>query len=217
MTTHTQLVLFDIGNVILRATHAITYAILAELGVRPDQCALFFHGKHYGDFARGKITGHDFARDVCRVLEVPESADALIRTAHDAHIYAVDEAVLDVLHALHGRNVPLAFVTTTNAWQTERERALIDLAGQFGPVVRSHEIGMTKTDRDAWPMILKELGWQDRDPSSILLVDDSKSNCRAAMGSVGLDYHQYDPTLVKGISALGHALVERGLLPNELP
>ncbi|MDO8598974.1 MAG: HAD-IA family hydrolase [bacterium] len=211
MTTSIQLVLFDVGNVIVRATHAITFAILAELGVRPDKWALFFHGKHYSDFARGKITGAEFAQAVREVLEAPNLTDDFIRIAHDAHIYAVDPDAVAVLGALKAADVPLAFVTTTNEWQTARELEFIRLSEQFGPVVRSHEIGMTKTDPDAWSAILRTIGWQECDPSTILLVDDSAANCKAAR-SEGISVHQYDPTPVNGVTTFRYALSECGLL-----
>lgn len=144
-------------------------------------------------------------------LEAPHFTDAQIRAAHDAHIYAVDEAVVAVLEALKSRGVPLAFATTANLWQTERERQLVDLAGQFGLVVRSHDIGMTKTDEGAWPVILKALNWHDREPSTILLVDDARFNCEAAQRA-GLQTHQYDPTPVVGVAKLREDLKRRGLL-----
>lgn len=207
----TKLVLFDVGNVIVRATHKITEAILWELGVRPDKVALFFHSPAYGEFARGKITGEQFAQAVREALEAPWLTDDQIRAAHDAHIYTIDEAVREVLEQLDAQQIPLGLVTTTNVWQTERERQLINLADAFGPVVRSHEIGMTKTDPGAWSVILTALNWQGRAPSTILLVDDARANCEAAKYA-GLQTHLYDPTPVTGVVKLHKALQSHGLL-----
>jgi len=148
-----QFTLFDVGNVILRATHAITYAILWELGVRPDKAALFFHSKAYADFARGKITGEQFAQAVREACEAPHLTDEQIRAAHDAHIYMVDGAVMMILNELRDRERALGFVTTTNEWQTAREESMCKLQTDFGHVVRSHVVGVAKTDPDAWPVI----------------------------------------------------------------
>ncbi|OGL65834.1 hypothetical protein A3B21_04095 [Candidatus Uhrbacteria bacterium RIFCSPLOWO2_01_FULL_47_24] len=206
-----QFALWDVGNVIVRATHKITEAILCELGVRPDKAALFFHNPAYGQFARGKITGEQFAQAVREVLEVPYLTDEQIRVAHDSHIYMVDWDVEKILWELKEKSVPLALVTTTNQWQTARERQFINLADRYGSVVRSHDIGMTKTDDGAWTVILKELGWQDKDPSTILFVDDAAANCATARRA-RLQVHQYDPTPMVGMAKLCTDLTRRGLL-----
>lgn len=207
-----KLVLFDVGNVILRATHKITEAILWDLGVRPDRVALFFHGPAYGAFARGKITDEQFAQAVCETLEASQLTDAQIRAAHDAHIYMVDEAVMNVIYEIiKSRRVSLAFVTTTNVWQTAREMIFINLRG-LGMVVRSHDIGMTKTDEGAWPVILKALNQNDRDPCAILFVDDAPANIAAAQAQLpGIQTHLYDPTPVMGVAKLREDLKRRGL------
>lgn len=194
ITVSTSAILFDVGNVILRSTHAITHAILWELGVRPNKAALFFQGPHYAGFARGQISDATFADAVRHALEAPHLTDRDIRKAHDAHIYMVDIRIASILeHLHHDSDCPIAFATTTNEWQTARERELIDLAGRFGPVFRSHEVGCTKTDPDAWGIILEKVGWAHRDPATILLVDDSRESCSAAH-KAGLGFHVYDPS-----------------------
>lgn len=203
-----KLVLFDIGNVILRATHQITFAILWDFGARPDKVALFFHQKAYGDFARGRITGEQFAQATREVLEAPWLTDKQIRAAHDAHIYMVDDAVMEVVREIDQNERLLGFVTTTNEWQTEREYQFFDL----DPVVRSHEIGMSKTDPGAWPVILKELGVDFARASEILLVDDARANLIAAEGA-GLKAFSYDPAPTSGGNALRKRLETLKLLP----
>ncbi|MDO8581266.1 MAG: hypothetical protein Q7S16_00115 [bacterium] len=200
-------VLFDIGNVILRATHQITFAILWELGVRPDKVALFFHQKAYGEFALGRITGEQFAQATREVLEAPWLTDKQIRAAHDAHIYMVDDAVMEVIRELDHKKRLLGFVTTTNEWQTEREHQFLDL----GSVVRSHEIGMTKTSVNAWIMILQQFKMSMDQAPSILLVDDASAN-NAFAETVGLATYQYDPRPIIGVEKLIAELRERQLL-----
>ncbi|MBI2552375.1 HAD hydrolase-like protein [Candidatus Uhrbacteria bacterium] len=203
--------LFDVGNVIVRATHAITWAILEDYGIPPDVAVQFFRNEDYADFARGKLTGTEFANRLgSRHLKNSWLGYIELRAAHDAHIYIVDDVVVNLLDGLKMVKVPLAFVTTTNKWQTMREMQLIELEKRFGQVVRSHDIGKTKTDEGAWPVILKALHWQDKDPSAILLVDDALANCEAARRA-GLQTHQYDPTPVVGVQKLRAALREHGL------
>lgn len=178
-------VIFDVGNVIVRATHQITYAILDDLGVRPDKRPFFFHNPAYGKFARGQITGEEFAQEVSRLLEVDLTVDQ-IRRAHDHHMYGLDHRVMKILDNLVANGMPLAFATTTNEWQTEREKELtvrdyeLDELELYGPVARSHIMGVTKTDLGAWPKILNVLGIQQTEAGSTLFVDDATMNCQAA-------------------------------------
>lgn len=204
-------VLFDIGNVIIRSTHQITVAILWELGVRPDKAPLFFHQKAYGEFARGRITGAQFAQATRDVLEAPWLTDEHIRAAHDAHLYMVDDDVVSIIDELFESGNLFGFVTTTNEWQTEREIRLINLASHFRcPVVRSHRIGMTKTDPGAWPVIFGELGDDLSNAGERLLVDDSNVN-NAAAETAGLVTYLYDPGYNGGRAMLRAKLQEYNL------
>lgn len=42
-----QIFLFDVGNVIIDADHAITFKILQEYGVDPDRARLFYANDDY--------------------------------------------------------------------------------------------------------------------------------------------------------------------------
>lgn len=206
-----KFVLFDVGNVVVRATHEITYAILRDYGIAPEAAQRFYQNKDYADFARGKITSSEFVdRLMGEHLQNKFLGYHELCIAHDAHIYAVDPLVVEVLKELKALRVLLGFVTNTNKWQTLRELQLINLEKEFARVVRSHDIGMIKTDEGAWPAILKKFGCQNEDPSTILLVDDSVVNCEAA-SRAGLQVHQYDPTLAVGVTKLRAALLNYGL------
>lgn len=163
-----EVVLFDVGNVIVRATHAITHVILEDYGIAPEVARRFFANEDYADFARGKLTGEEFAYRTRRRLGSTLAYDQ-IRCAHDAHIYAKDEEVVAMLRALRERGVRLAFATDTNEWQTARERELVNLAA-YGRVFRSHDLGALKVDGGVFERILAEL---DEEPSHVLFVDDS--------------------------------------------
>lgn len=208
-----QLVLFDVGNVVLRSTHAITYAILWELGVRPDKAASFFHNSDYGRFARGQITGAQFAQAVREALEAPYLTDELICAAHDAHIYRVDEAVVAVLQELKSYGVPMAVATTTNEWQTDRERELVELTEYAPPerIFRSDEAGLTKTDPGGFQRILCRLRITPGQAGTVLLVDDSTAADKAAKGA-GIQTHLYDPAPIVGVAKLRDDLTRRGLM-----
>lgn len=180
-------VLFDVGNVIVRASHPVTYAILDDLGVPPNKAPLFFRDEPYGQFARGRISPSAFANEVCRGMGVSLSLEE-VRWAHDAHIYGVDREVVMALRRLRP-GVLGGFVTTSNCWQSARVRQLIRL-DRLAPVVDSWRHGFTKTDTGAWPKILVLLGVQARN-GHILLVDDDPLNIVCAR-RVGLQTYSYN-------------------------
>jgi FMN phosphatase YigB (HAD superfamily) len=201
-----KVVLFDIGNVIVRATHRITDAILAEHSLRPDLWPFFYHGQHYADFSRGRISGHEFTQQICRIM----NQNVPVRIAHDAHIYMVDDSALLVVQDLHERSVPLGFVTTSNQWQSERVSTLVDLE-EYGQIVDSWKRGMVKTDDGAWDDIIASLEFNDIPRNEILFIDDSRANLDAA-ASAGLQVHHYDPGSEECIDELRRDLESNNLL-----
>lgn len=162
-----QVILCDIGNVIIRATHEITIAILRDYGIPFSAAVQFYVNDDYPDFARGKITGDEFGKRTRR--RIGGLSVAQIRRAHDAHMYDVDEGTIAILDALRDRGITIAFATDTNEWQTARERELVNLAA-YGRAFRSNELGALKADGGVFERILAELG---EDPQRVLFVDDS--------------------------------------------
>lgn len=170
-----RVALFDVGNVIVRATHEITHAILRDLGIPYTTAVRFYVNDDYPDFARGKLTGDEFGKRTRRRMGGLTAAQ--IRRAHDAHMYDVDEGTTAALDALRGRGMTLAFATDTNEWQTARERELVDLA-VYGRAFRSNELGALKADGGVFERILAELG---EDPQHVLFVDDSPEKIAVAL------------------------------------
>ena len=180
-----KVVLFDVGNVIIRATHEITHAILRDYGVPYATAIRFYANDDYPEFSRGRLTATEFGeRARARMngaLSVPQ-----IYCAHNAHLYDEDEGVVVILDALQSRGVPLAFATDTNQWQTDRERELIDLR-TYGRAFRSNELGALKADGGAFAHIVAEI---DVHPSHILFVDDSPEKIERA-AALGMVTHRF--------------------------
>lgn len=205
-----KFVWFDVGNVIVRASHEITHAILRDLGVAPDRASLFFSCQAYREFSRGAIDIEQFTKAMEKLLKCNLSMDEL-RAAHDAHIYMVDKDVREIIVTLYNRHIPICFVTNTNMWQTTRvENELIGLTS-FGSVYRSHEFGKLKTDAGFWDNLLVVKRVQRDLVSSILFIDDDRNNLAWAKAA-GLQTYLYDPTYGKGAKKLRAMLKRRGLL-----
>lgn len=169
------ILLFDVGNVIVKADHEITHRRLQAYGVPSENAGLFFKNEEYSDFGRGKINGEDFYRALIgKYLRFPLDYRQ-VKNAHDEHLCGLDEAVVAILDRLPKNR--LAFATNTNEWQTEREKQLIDLGLYSNRIFRSNDIRMLKTDDAYFPHIVDKL---QVEAGKIILVDDNPENASKA-------------------------------------
>ena len=179
------IIVFDVGNVVVKADHNITYTILQGYGVPKDKAKTFFDNEEYGEFSRGNIGGKSFySALIKKYLQTPLTFEQVV-TAHNKHLCGIDEHVVQIVARLPSQN--LVFLTDTNEWQTERERELIDLRKYSRTIYRSHEIGMLKTDEACFPYLINQLKVK---PSEILLIDDGLEKIVKAQAS-GLQTIQF--------------------------
>lgn len=172
-------VMFDIGNVILKADHRITFGMLKKYGVPEENIQCFYDNDDYREFSRGKISGNDFYRAIVeKHVKFPLTYEQAVE-AHDKHIYEVDAEVI----AIVSRLFDIVVLTNTNEWQTSRERELVDMEKYSKKIFRSHEMGMLKTDEGCFEKAVEELGVY---PENIIFIDDSKDNIEKAK-SAGIE------------------------------
>jgi len=168
-----EIVLFDVGNVIIKGNFDLTYRKLEGYGVSRQNAERFYDNEDYHDFSRGKITALQFYDALANNhLQCPSLTYQQVVDAHDAQIYALDEDVVRIISELVSQRKDIAIITDTNEWQTRVEKELVDLTKLGIPserIFRSHEIGMLKTDEECFPYVLKQLGV---DYPDVYLVDD---------------------------------------------
>jgi HAD superfamily hydrolase (TIGR01509 family) len=171
-------VVFDVGNVVVKADHAICHMYLEARGVHPDNAENFFKNQDYREFSRGNISAVEFHEALVRkYLKCPLPYDNVV-AAHDAHIYGVEQGVIGILSSLkQGR---LAFLTDTNPWQMRRVGELVDLEQYTDRIFCSHEMHKIKTDPGCFHYVAAQLM---SNPEKILLVDDSSEKVEAARKS----------------------------------
>lgn len=172
-------IMFDVGNVILKADHRITHDILKKYGVPEENTQNFYNNPDYMEFSRGRISGNDFYRSIVEKHVKFQLTYEQVVKAHDNHIYEVDSEVLDIVSRLSD----IAVLTNTNEWQTLREKELVDLGKYSKKILRSHEMGMLKTDEGCFEKVIKELGIE---PDKIIFIDDNRDNIEMA-GSAGIE------------------------------
>lgn len=185
-----RVLIFDIGNVVIKADHGITHKKLIEYGVLEERAGTFFTNDGYKDFGRGKISGRDFYLDLIgKYLRHTLTYEQVVQ-AHDIHMYAVDSGVLNVLERLlETYNNPdrrLMFWTDTNEWQTRRERELVKIS-KYGQAIRSGDMRLLKRDAGSFHRVLAMLG---AEPEEVTLVDDNPEICKLAKEN-GLKAHLF--------------------------
>lgn len=199
--------MFDIGNLVVEAEHAITHRRLQAYGVANELTGRFFDADTL-DFSRGKLTPLEFYAKLA-----PKGITVTLEQAKKAfqkHIYAVDWEVVDVLEILRD-TIPrrdLGFLTDCNVWQVERvegPEGLIRLDHYSDTIFRSCEIGMIKHDEGLFPYVTQRLG---RQPSDILLIDDNTINNEMA------ERHGWQTLLYRYPEQLRQDLEKRGMLSS---
>lgn len=198
-----QVVLFDLGGVVIKSDHALTHALLRAT-VGDEKVQAFFTVPGYAQFSIGAISEDEFCNELRTALGHNYSNQEL-REMHDTHIYAVDNDVVGIMSDLFCRDCRLAIATDTNLWQDGRVNVLYDVTTFVPPdqIFRSQELGMLKKDPSAFPKILESLGVP---AEAVLLIDDSSEKIASAAAH-GMQTHQFTDA-----AALRQFLEEIGLL-----
>ena len=196
-------VLFDVGNVIVRWDPRTLYAkIFPEPEARDrflaQVCTMAWHTEH----DRGRPMSEGVA---ALVAQHPDQADA-IRAWEDRWFEMISGPIPETTQAiedLHARGVPLYGLTNMSAETVAGTLALSPAFARLRDIVVSGVEGVIKPDRRIYEIARDRIG---RPPEEILFIDDSPANIEAAR-AFGMDTHLFvDP------AALRPALVARGLL-----
>lgn len=174
--------LFDVWNVIALADHKRTIDALVAQGAKPQTAKEFFRLPAYQSFSRGELEEQAY---VCALNEEIGVKLPLKewRRMHDAHIYAIDTRVMSIVDGLAAKKNRIGFVTNTNPWQTERiEKVLVPIVwnrtlASYGPVFRSEEMHLFKTDDAFFPLVLNAMGIEATDA---VFIDDFRENVKKA-------------------------------------
>ena len=192
MTNKPQIVIFEVGNVLLNADQTLTFAFLKKLGVPTEHARTFFSNPDYLAFARGTISSQEFYRVLVDThLQTPLTYEQVL-AAHNQQILDINSAVQAIIQSLPKNLV--VFATDTNEWQTAREKELIDLTSLSAHVFRSNELHKIKTDHGYFEFLANSLGVPTRD---LLLIDDDPKNIAAAQASGLQGYTYVDPVQLK--------------------
>lgn len=172
-----EYILFDVGNVLVRADQSLTHNFLEELGVSRENAEKFYKNNKYASFNSGKTNEREFYNSLCGEMKCEWLSQEQVERAHNLHIYAVEREVLEIIESF-----PLerrGFLTDSNLWQERRVRELVNLE-KYVPIeriFRSHRIGAMKTEDYCFEHVINSLRVN---PEEIILVDDSAHKIKKA-------------------------------------
>lgn len=192
MSRKPKVILTDLGNVVIIASHAVTHAYLVNNGVSYDRAKRFFTIPEYVDFARGKVDCLDFYKAEINTLQKDFGFNEVM-FYHNVHMYAVDDGVCDLIEAAANK-ATLMVATDTNLWQTQHVEQEL-LRGRkivSGKVSRSNEIGQLKSEHRTFIRYAEMIG---EAPADILFLDDRADLCKLAQ-EAGFKVHRFESELV---------------------
>jgi putative hydrolase of the HAD superfamily len=192
LITKQPTLLIDIGNVLTHSNHQITIDWLHEnKSITKEKAATFFSNEAYADFTRGLINQEQFLDKIRTSLGLPDLTIDEAKMAHNAHIYEVDQPMVELVINLKNKGYNIVLVTDTNPWQTNHQESMLLSAGLSKiHIIRSHDLGKIKSDppkisAEGKPIsffskALNQLGIL---PGNTLFVDDNELNIAIARRS----------------------------------
>lgn len=207
-----QVLLFDLGGVVLAYDHNYTHAYLEEPGVSQEAAPRLFQCDEYAQFSRGEIDENAFC-DALRIrLRSPALTNDQLLQAHHKQIYGLVPGMKELIEKLAASR-RIVFVTDTNVWQNARQQELIDLREYT--VITSNSIGVRKVDSEVVDekgekksFFPQALGILNIFPNDTLLIDDNPKTIEAAQK------HGMQTVLFSGSEALENELKQRGILKD---
>ena len=176
-----SLILFDIGNVLVKLTGASVIQNNSRKTLSKEYVwDTWTKIKAVREFETGKMSSLSFAQQVIEYYDLvldPHQFICLFRSAAEKKFDGVD-----VFLTALSRHVELACLTNTNPIQWPKIKTEFGLGKYFARQYVSYEIGLMKPDVDVYSYVLKDTCLE---PANIVFIDDNLENIQAA-AAIGL-------------------------------
>jgi glucose-1-phosphatase len=170
-----ELVLFDLGGVLMDFTGLRRFAVLCGVEIGPELHERWASSRWVQAFERGQCDAETFGAGVVAEwgLDLTPSEFVVEFATWPAGPF---EGSIDLLRKLHGKT-PMGCLSNTNPihWRQHLDRW--GLVGYFDWTFVSHELGMMKPDPEIFQHALATTGVQ---PGRLLFLDDNEENVFAA-------------------------------------
>jgi putative hydrolase of the HAD superfamily len=202
MSNPIQIILFDVGGVLIELTGVST--LLAWLGNRltPEELwRMWLSSSVVRAFETGRVGPDTFADQLIADLGLPVSRQEFL-TAFTAWPKGVFPGAVEVVHRIAPQYVR-ATLCNTNVLHWPRLIEEMGLGKLFAYHFASHLMGKLKPDREVFEHVVAALACE---PSAILFLDDQPLNVEAAQ-AIGLQ-----AVCVRDIQEVERVLTEAGVM-----
>jgi HAD superfamily hydrolase (TIGR01509 family) len=187
-----EVVLFDLGNVILPFDHHQIGEKLLRFSLKketddPQKIFAYLFDLHTGAvnlYETGKMTSLEFFESLKDFFHLQISFDEFVTLWND--IFTENGEVSEIVRSLKGK-VRLGLVSNTNALHFDYIASRFPVVHFFERWILSHEVGFKKPAAEIYQ---KAMEWASVEPKNILFIDDSINNVEAAvaLGIQGLHF-----------------------------
>jgi len=182
-----EVILFDLGNVILPFNHYQIAEKLSRFSRREelkDPRRIFsylfdFENGAVNDYEVGKVSSLNFFQSLEELLHLSIPFEEFIPIWND--IFWENMEVSEIIRSLKGRK-RLGLISNTNPLHMDYIASKFPIIRIFEKWILSHEVGFKKP---AVEMFQKAIEWASVEPEKILLIDDIKKHVEVAI-SLGM-------------------------------
>jgi FMN phosphatase YigB (HAD superfamily) len=182
-----EVILFDLGNVILPFNHYQIAEKLSRFSQRkefrnPQRIFSYLFDFEKGavnNYEVGKVSSVQFFESLKKNLHLSLSFEEFIPIWN--HIFTEDQGVSKIIRSLKGKN-RLGLISNTNPLHFDYILSKFPVIHIFDKWILSHEAGFKKP---AVEIFQKAIEWASVEPEKILLIDDMKKHVDVAV-SLGM-------------------------------
>ncbi len=190
----TELILFDLGGVLIDIDYQATENAFVRLGVSDfqDQYTQFQQNQLFDHFETGQISAQHFINKLLPITqkgtspnEIVHAWNAMIGGFPDEKILLLERLSEKQRIALLSNTNELHMVQVKRSWE---KASSLSFESLFEQVFLSHEIQQRKPDVATFHWVCEQL---DVIPEKVLFIDDSPQHIAGA-SSAGLQTHFYE-------------------------
>ena len=182
-----EVILFDLGNVILPFNHHQIGEKLLQFSLKKEtedhkKIFAYLFDLHTGAvnlYETGKMSSTEFFQSLKDFFHLQISFDEFTTIWND--IFTENGEVSEIVRSLKGK-IRLGLVSNTNALHFDYIASTFPVVNSFDRWILSHEVGFKKPSPEIYQ---KAIEWASVEPPNILFIDDVQRNVEAAV-SLGI-------------------------------
>lgn len=208
-----RILLFDVGNVLVKSDRVLTFKELERLGVTAENAANIYDNEDFKAFCKGDLSAEEFLELASEKHLKKQVSLNDLKKAHVKHLTGLVPGAKELLDELKRRGVRLGFFTNTNEWQNDYVDEVLNPNAYSKIVFKSNELRCRKPDSVCFEKIISLLHLK---PEKIWFVDNKETNIIAAreagLNAIKFNYSDDDEELEKSMRELRNELKKEGFL-----